>query len=98
MLLSKSLIPCLLYILFSAQDNKRKFADYLEESCGIQINPDSLFDCHVKRIHEYKRQLLNVLHIITMYNRESRTGLLAPSLTSSLSLVFRLCQRSEEEP
>jgi glycogen phosphorylase len=36
------------------------------------VDPESLFDCHVKRIHEYKRQLLNVLHIITLYNRIKR--------------------------
>jgi starch phosphorylase len=36
---------------------------------GVTLNPDSLFDVHVKRIHEYKRQLLNVLHVITRYNR-----------------------------
>jgi starch phosphorylase len=36
------------------------------------VNVDSIFDIHVKRIHEYKRQLLNVLHIITMYNRIKR--------------------------
>src|SRR3569832_1165847 len=36
---------------------------------GVELNPDTLFDVHVKCIHEYKRQLLNVLHVITLYNR-----------------------------
>ena len=49
--------------------NKRRLADYVENNLGITLNPDSLFDVHVKRIHEYKRQLLNVLHVITRYNR-----------------------------
>ncbi len=49
--------------------NKRKFADYLTEQTGVQVNPASLFDIQVKRIHEYKRQLLNILHIMTLYNR-----------------------------
>ena len=43
---------------------------YLKETHGVTINADSLFDVQVKRIHEYKRQLLNVLHIITFYNSE----------------------------
>merc|ERR1711874_694458 len=49
--------------------NKRKLAAYLSEKTGVDINPASIFDIQVKRIHEYKRQLLNILHIITMYNR-----------------------------
>jgi len=40
----------------------------IKRDYGIEVNTDSIFDVHVKRIHEYKRQLLNVLHIITMYN------------------------------
>uniref|UniRef100_A0A8C6TRB5 Alpha-1,4 glucan phosphorylase n=2 Tax=Neogobius melanostomus TaxID=47308 RepID=A0A8C6TRB5_9GOBI len=51
------------------QENKLKFAAHLEEHYKVKINPDSMFDVHVKRIHEYKRQLLNCLHIITFYNR-----------------------------
>uniref|UniRef100_A0A8C6MHT6 Alpha-1,4 glucan phosphorylase n=1 Tax=Nothobranchius furzeri TaxID=105023 RepID=A0A8C6MHT6_NOTFU len=46
------------------QDNKLKFAQYLEKEYRVKINPSSMFDVHVKRIHEYKRQLLNCLHII----------------------------------
>uniref|UniRef100_A0A8C5GWS4 Alpha-1,4 glucan phosphorylase n=1 Tax=Gouania willdenowi TaxID=441366 RepID=A0A8C5GWS4_GOUWI len=51
------------------QDNKLKFAQYLEKEYRVKINPSSMFDVHVKRIHEYKRQVLNCLHIIAMYNR-----------------------------
>uniref|UniRef100_A0A672RSS0 Alpha-1,4 glucan phosphorylase n=1 Tax=Sinocyclocheilus grahami TaxID=75366 RepID=A0A672RSS0_SINGR len=52
------------------QENKMKFAVLLEEQCNVKINPNSMFDVQVKRIHEYKRQLLNCLHIITLYNRK----------------------------
>lgn len=51
------------------QENKLKLAKYLEAEYKVKINPASMFDIHVKRIHEYKRQLLNCLHIITLYNR-----------------------------
>ncbi|CAH0559977.1 unnamed protein product [Brassicogethes aeneus] len=51
------------------QENKLKLAQLLEKQYNVKINPASMFDIHVKRIHEYKRQLLNCLHIITMYNR-----------------------------
>ncbi|MDR2787909.1 MAG: glycogen/starch/alpha-glucan phosphorylase [Candidatus Accumulibacter sp.] len=48
--------------------NKRRLADYVRRETGVMLDPDSLFDVQVKRIHEYKRQLLNVLHVITRYN------------------------------
>jgi len=51
------------------QENKMRLAKQLEADYGVKINPSSLFDIQVKRIHEYKRQLLNCLHIITLYNR-----------------------------
>ena len=49
--------------------NKKLLISMIEENNGIKINPDSMFDVQIKRFHEYKRQLLNVLHIITLYNR-----------------------------
>jgi len=48
---------------------KLAFANWLKVSCGEIIDPAAIFDGHVKRIHEYKRQLLNVLHIVVLYNR-----------------------------
>ena len=50
-------------------ENKKEQAAYALEHSGVEVNPESLFDVQVKRLHEYKRQLLNVLHIITLYNR-----------------------------
>lgn len=49
--------------------NKRRLADWVAKNMDIVIDPRSLFDVQIKRIHEYKRQLLNLLHIITRYNR-----------------------------
>ncbi|RUM41525.1 MAG: glycogen phosphorylase [Desulfocapsa sp.] len=51
------------------KQNKEDFADIVMQDQGITVNPDVMFDVQVKRIHEYKRQHLNVLHIITLYNR-----------------------------
>jgi len=48
---------------------KQDLANHIQKNVGITVNPDSLFDVQVKRIHEYKRQHLNALHIITLYNR-----------------------------
>lgn len=49
--------------------NKLRLAKVIKVACGLEVNPDSLFDVQVKRIHEYKRQLLNILHVINLYQR-----------------------------
>ena len=51
------------------RENKSKFADYIEKHMNVKIDPNTMFDIQVKRIHEYKRQLLNCLHVIVLYNR-----------------------------
>ncbi|NOQ45716.1 MAG: glycogen/starch/alpha-glucan family phosphorylase, partial [Desulfobulbaceae bacterium] len=50
-------------------ENKRQLAALIEKKCGVTVKPESMFDIQVKRIHEYKRQLLNVLHVIALYHR-----------------------------
>jgi starch phosphorylase len=51
------------------QAAKERFADWLKATTGQSVDPGTIFDSQIKRIHEYKRQLLNVLHIIVLYNR-----------------------------
>ncbi|OGK82926.1 MAG: glycogen phosphorylase [Candidatus Rokubacteria bacterium GWC2_70_16] len=51
------------------RENKERLARHIETESGVRVSPDSLFDCQVKRIHEYKRQLLNALHVLACYHR-----------------------------
>ncbi len=51
------------------QENKNRLADYIRKKTGIVVDTHSVFDIHIKRIHAYKRQLLNILHIMDLYNR-----------------------------
>ena len=53
----------------AAHEAKSRFADWLKAATGQIVDPASIFDCQIKRIHEYKRQLLNALRIIVLYNR-----------------------------
>jgi starch phosphorylase len=48
---------------------KLQFADWLKGTSGVTVDPDSIFDCQIKRIHEYKRQLLNALRVLVLYHR-----------------------------
>jgi starch phosphorylase len=58
--------------------NKLRLVELIKQRLNLDVNVDSLFDVQIKRIHEYKRQLLNVLHIITLYNRIRRGGECVP--------------------
>uniref|UniRef100_A0A671KSD6 Alpha-1,4 glucan phosphorylase n=1 Tax=Sinocyclocheilus anshuiensis TaxID=1608454 RepID=A0A671KSD6_9TELE len=69
------------------QESKMKFAMHLEEQYKVKINPHSMFDVQVKRIHEYKRQLLNCLHIITLYNRKSIIIQAAPGYHTAKMII-----------
>ncbi len=55
--------------LRAKREAKSQFADWLKSMTGQTIDPDSIFDCQIKRIHEYKRQMLNALRIVVLYNR-----------------------------
>ena len=53
----------------ATRETKARFADWLKSTSGETVDPDTVFDCQVKRIHEYKRQLLNALRVVVLYNR-----------------------------
>lgn len=56
------------------QENKMKLAEYIEKTCGVTVNVASIFDVHVKPFENSKRQLLNCLHIITLYDKIKAAG------------------------
>ncbi len=58
--------------LVAKRDAKGQFAGWLRATSGQAVDPDSIFDCQIKRIHEYKRQMLNALRIIVLYNQVTR--------------------------
>jgi glycogen phosphorylase len=66
--------------LKAKREAKLQFTDWLKRTIGESIDPDSIFDCQIKRIHEYKRQLLNALRIVVLYNwlRENPNLNMAP--------------------
>ena len=51
------------------QEKKNEFAKYMKEEQGVEIDPNSIFDIQIKRLHEYKRQILNIFHVIDLYNK-----------------------------
>ena len=59
------------------RQSKSRFTNWLKSTAGLAVDPDSIFDCQIKRIHEYKRQLLNGLRVIVLYNRLRRNPHLA---------------------
>jgi glycogen phosphorylase len=66
----------------ATRQTKQRFADWLQSTSGQTVDPDSIFDCQIKRIHEYKRQLFNALRIIVLYNRlQENPGLEMPRRT-----------------
>ncbi len=60
----------LLLLLYKVkEENKKRLAEYIKETKKIEVDTGSIFDAHIKRIHEYKRQLLNVFHILSLYKK-----------------------------
>ena len=74
--------------------NKERLAKYILEHNGIEVDPRSIFDVQVKRLHEYKRQLLNILHVMYLYNQikqHPEKSLLSKNLYFWSQGVCRIC-------
>jgi starch phosphorylase len=69
------------------RQNKAALDDFCKKRLGFTFDPDALLDCQIKRFHEYKRQLLNVLHVITLYNR-IREGRAAAETFAPRTVLF----------
>ena len=96
------------------RESKVAFANWLKSTHGRSVDPDSIFDSQIKRIHEYKRQLLNVLHILVLYNRLREdphydmvphtfffAGKAAPAYRFAklvIKLINRVAQTLDEDP
>jgi starch phosphorylase len=74
--------------LKARREAKVRFADWLKSSTGQIVSPDSIFDCQIKRIHEYKRQLLNALRVVVLYNRLRENPALNPALNMASRTFF----------
>jgi glycogen phosphorylase len=83
------------------QANKERLARHIKRQTGIIVSPESLFDVQIKRIHEYKRQLLNLLHVVTRYNRirqaperdwQPRTVIFAGKAAPAYTMAKRIIQ------
>jgi starch phosphorylase len=74
--------------LKAKREAKVRFADWLKASTGQIVSPDSIFDCQIKRIHEYKRQLLNALRVVVLYNRLRQNPALNPALKMAPRTFF----------
>jgi starch phosphorylase len=57
------------YFRNAKREAKSRFCAWIGSAYGLTVDPDTMFDCHIKRVHEYKRQLLNALRIVVLYNR-----------------------------
>ncbi len=71
------------------QAAKTRFAAWLKDAAGVAVDPNSIFDSQIKRIHEYKRQLLNILHVVVLYNRLRPNPTTAPPRAPSSSQARR---------